>query len=183
MGKSLIIKGADFSANAVGQAGSVISGTFFLNNHTINIIKGNASEGRVQLPNHDGGARMGIYGADYRLVNVPKGKKIKITGIKDLCLDYIVYSKDHYVPDFGYNGSSYYMQDGVRKEGTVTEKHPYYIKTFSDGGSYFSLTNGSQDSVTFENNTNGEWFCFASKNTSNSAIDVNSYNIKYFIMD
>lgn len=120
-----------------------------------------------------GANRVSIYASsDLKCIHIPKGATIVLSGITGLLLDYAAYSQNHSASDYAIQW------------GSSTEKHPYFITSFSklNSANYFTMTDGSVDSLSFTNNTDAEWFIFTAKNKSNTEINVYDYNISYEIV-
>ena len=182
MGKSLIIPGADFSANAIATDPNIVSGELFLSNFTVNITNDSNSVyfGRMSPAANE--KRIGMYASEFRPIRVPKGSKITLFGISGLCLDYCRYSQDFdmYAYRRGSNTNEVY-ENGKLTSGV---KLDFAIESFSKkvAANYFTWTNGSQSSVTLVNNNDGEWFVFLARNTTDSAVgNASNYRVSYLI--
>lgn len=188
MGKNLIIKGADFSMNSI--EGNGYSGTFYLENGGINIVMDyrfttgrmigyddNQIQKRVRM--YLDGTRKPLY--------VPAGYKMKITGVENLLMDYCIYNHDHFADDFKLTSATTANQYGEEIERTSQQEpvHPYFVDTYSHSTSktFFSLTDGTANTVTIPASNTGRYFAFVAKNSDNTAINVGEFEITFEVFE
>ena len=190
MGKSLVIKNADFSANKCGTIATSRSGSFLMLQSGLQLATTKNTHGRwaptTAFSNYS--KRITFCDADYIPLFVPKGATCVISGIMGLKLDYACFDRKHDIRKWEYYAGNKVYQDGV----------PYNLTEYSDGevlyeylvtsgmrqnggssSSAYLVTDGTVDSYTFTNNLDGEWFVFCAKDASNGAIEASDFEIGF----
>lgn len=186
MGKALIIKNANFQANALGQIERSVSGGFTAIQSSSFLTTSKNKIGRYMDYNSSTSAkRLTLLNKEGGLLYVPKGATLTIRGLSDLCLDFACFDRDHDYRDWRMisNGTGY--QDGVltdfsgKEEGTLT--YAYLITTGyqENNNTAYAVHDGLTDFFTMVNNFDGEWFQFLVKNAENTSIDPSDVNISY----
>lgn len=166
MGKKLIIKDADFSANAIETGSDYIS--FVANQHSLSIVTGDVGN---MIDSTNNAKRLALTGASSRPILIPSGSSMTIKGLKGtsgtseaLRLDFVYYGNNDAIPVVP-NGQG---TPNVNAVGTWSN----YVSA-----NYFGLNTGDADSIVITNTYGRDYyFAFACKTASGGNTPASSYS-------
>lgn len=174
MGTTLIVKDADFSANAIDafvKFPNVSNNTFSITSNSggcVNLNDSSKSK-RIMLSNLVNGSFKGIF--------VPNGKSIVLKGLKGN-------DGNHGALRFDYCYLS--APDIVTSTSAISSRNPYLVGTGSNfvSSNYFPFNTEGNDSATIVNSYGADYyFAFTTRNEANTAISAADYsNISFEII-
>lgn len=164
MGKSLIIKGADFSANAVVSHMALKQGGVNVTNTNINNFGRDILD--TSNPNYLKRMRSG-------LIRVPVGSSIVLKGVSGLKIDYCFYNQSFNPDEYGYTTPSQW-----------SVSHPYVKGSASDkvANNYFPFNRNGAESIALANATEYEYFEFIFAATNEGQTVISNFDITFNIV-
>ena len=189
MGKALIIKNANFQANALGQIETSTTGDFVGVQSSINLTASQNKIGRFMDYNASTSTkRVMLLDNNSGLLYVPSGGTVKISGLSGLCLDFACFDRDHNYMEWRMTASHMGYQDGVYldfddyTEGTLV--YTYLVTTGykENGNRAYMVTDGSVDEFTMTNNYDGEWFIFCIKRDDDTTVHPADVSLSYEVI-
>lgn len=177
--RTIQYKVVDVSAMSSGTMSKKLTG--------INITTNNSGylKGRlIDYQDSNYGKRLCAFGDGYYPIIVPSGASVTITGLLGLLTECVRYKELHSVKGFGLTSYGSPSSQGYNYSvlGTITSVNPMFEDNSGGDSSsdWFTLTDGTQNSLTLTNSTNGTlYYAFLFKTTSDGTLDPDDYSLAF----